>query len=43
LISKLPLENNKGKTIPKRFYAIKKENITLIVSKEGKLGVQPGG
>jgi hypothetical protein len=32
------------KTIPQRFYAIKKtENITLIVSKEGKLGVQPGG
>jgi regulator of sigma E protease len=36
-------ESNKGKTIPLRFYVIKTENINLIVSKEGRLGVQPGG
>jgi len=37
-------ESNKGKTIPATILRDQKtENITLIVSKEGKLGVQPGG
>ncbi|MFT5251867.1 MAG: regulator of sigma E protease [Flavobacteriales bacterium] len=37
-------ESNKGKTIPATILRDQKiENITLIVSKEGRLGVQPGG
>jgi regulator of sigma E protease len=38
------LANNKGKTIPATVLRDQKtENITLNVSKDGKLGVQPGG
>ena len=38
------LANNKGKTIPATILRDQKtENITLNVSKDGKLGVQPGG
>ncbi|MDG2431085.1 RIP metalloprotease RseP [Flavobacterium sp.] len=38
------LESNKGKTIPATIVRdLKPQNITLIVSKEGKLEVQPGG
>lgn len=37
-------ESNKGKTIPATIVRdLKTQNITLVVSKEGRLGVQPGG
>jgi regulator of sigma E protease len=36
------LESNKGKTIPATILRSKNRISTLIISKEGKLGVQPG-